>query len=360
MPARLSELLHLSLILILVRPGPLHAQGVRGRLVEAESNLPVVGALVALQDSSRKRVSQAVSGFDGRFALRAPAPGDYLLRVMRIGYLPNESLLHLPAGELRTDDIVLTGSPVALPEIAVAGTSVCGNRARGDTLSSALWTQAGTALAITAQTVQSRSFRFQTVLQERQFDRVGTSTTADKTNQLSINSWPVRSPPPDTLLASGFVENIDDLQAGPTWYGPDAEFLLSDPFFSGHCFRTVPPGDADPPDWVGLAFEPASQDRRSDIRGTLWLDRVSAELRRLDFRYTRLPTWARGTEAGGVLQFAPLPGGGWIVQRWSLRVPTPEVDIGSGRATLSGFRESGGYVTTVLGVDGSVLKRYSY
>jgi hypothetical protein len=346
-------------ILLSVAPiGVLGAQAIRGRLVEEVTDVPVVGALLLLQDSAGKRVAQGVSGSEGRFSIKAPAPGAYTLRVLRIGYLPVESMVRLSEGETLTRTMALAGAPVALPEITVAGTATCGDRARKDTLSAALWTQAGTALAITAQTVKSQAYRFQTVLEDRDLDRFGTPSTPRQVNELSISTWPVRSPSPDTLLTSGFVENIEDLVVGPTWYGPDAEFLLSDPFFEGHCFWTVPPGLGDPSEWVGLAFEPGAKDQRSDIRGTLWLDQASAELRRLDFSYTRLPKWAREVEAGGTLRFAPLPGGGWIVQRWMLRVPVPQLDVGSGKVTVLGFRESGGRVTAVLNSRGKVVQDY--
>jgi len=348
----------LLLMLALGAPvGSIEAQAVRGRLLEEGSAVSVVGALVVLQDSAGKRVAQGVSGVEGRYALGAPAAGLYVLRVLRIGYRPFDSRVRLTAGETVNHAVILTGVALILPEIAVAGTSMCGDRARGDTLSSNLWTQAGTALAITAQTVKSRSLRFETSLENRNIDRLGTTSDVDQLNELNILAWPVRSPPPDTLLVSGFVENIDDVVVGPTWYGPDAEFLLSEPFFSGHCFWAVPPSAVTPAGWVGLAFEPGMKDQRSDIRGTLWLDRESAQLRRLDFQYTRVPKWARGFEAGGVLVFAPLPGGGWIVQRWMLRVPLPQRTT-PGSMKVYGYRESGGHVSAVLDAQGKVLQSY--
>lgn len=344
--------------LLLVAPiGALDAQAIRGRLVEAGTEVAVVGALVLLQDSAGKRVAQAVSGSEGRFSLRAPAPGGYLLRILRIGYLPVDSTVRLAEGETLTRMMALAGAPVALPEITVAGTATCGDRARKDTLSGPLWTQAGTALAITAQTVKSRGLRFETLREERNIDRLGEATPVQALNELNISTWPVKSPPPDTLLASGFVENIEDMDVGPTWFGPDAEFLLSDPFFEGHCFWTVPPSLETPAGWVGLAFDPAVTDQRSDIRGTLWLDRESGQLRRLDFTYTRVPKWARGFEAGGLLAFAPLPEGGWIVQRWMLRVPLPQRST-PGSMKVYGYRESGGHVRAVLDAQGRLLHNY--
>lgn len=346
------------LLLLLVLPTrALHAQAIRGRLLVADSDVPVLGALVVLQDGAGTRVAQTVSGAEGRFFLRAPSAGSYLLRVLRIGYAPYGLEVRLTAGESIEHNLSLGGTPIALPEISVAGTSQCGARSHGDTLSSALWTQAGTALAITAQTVRSRSYRFETILESRNIDRKGNATAVTQLSDFNVSSWPVRSPPAAELLSTGFISDIDDTIYGPTWYGPDAEFLLSEPFFSGHCFWTVPPGPREPPEWVGLAYEPAVHDTRADIKGTLWLDRQSAELRRLDFQYTRVPRWARGQEGGGALTFAPLPGGGWIVQRWLMNVPLPQA-AGSGGMQVWGAREWGGHVRAVLDKDNKELHRY--
>ena len=108
----------------------------------------------------------------------------------------------------------------------------------------------------------------------------------------------------------------------------------------------------------GALVCPGSLSERADIRGVLWLDRASAELRRLDFAYTRVPKWAHGRDAFGQLGFAPLPGGGWIVQRWVLRVPIPEVDSHTWQGRFLEYRESGGYVSQVLTADGREVVRF--
>lgn len=334
------------------------AQSVRGRLVAADPGAPVQGALVSLEDTAGVSVAQVVTGAEGRFMVRAPRAGSYQIRVRRIGFRPWSAPVTLAEGEELIRSISLADLPIALPEIQVAGVSVCGARFQGDTLAAALWAQAGTALEITRHTVESHAYRFETLREEQDIARVGATAPVTQAREVAISAWPVQAPPVATLLSSGFIEDIDDIQAGPTWYGPDAEFLLSNPFFEGHCFRAIPPGEGMPPDWVGLAFEPAVKDARADIRGTLWLDRETGELRRLNFEYTRIPKWARGTEATGELRFAPLPDGGWIVQRWFLRVPVPRVDLGTREASLHGYRESSGRVTAVLARDGALLQRY--
>lgn len=354
----------------LVHAGPLSAQGVRGRLLQPDSSTAIVGALVVLEDSAGHRAAQAVSGAGGRYTLRAPAVGIYKLRVLRIGYLPFEVPISLAHLEDLDRTLILAGTPVTLPEISVAGKSLCGESSRGDTLSSALWTEAGTALRIAAQTVTERSLRFVVVREEREINAAGEARPVDAENRLGTSGWPVRSPPIDSLLEYGFILNRDDLWEGPTWLGPDPDVLLSDAFFAGHCFQTVPPAAGLPAEWVGLSFEPAFESTLTDVRGTLWLDRSSGELRRIDYRYTLLPKWAKGRDAGGTLNLARLNDGGWVVQQWLMRVPIPKVErtadtrtagnrkVWKERAVFYGYRESGGRVTEVRGPTGGSLQHF--
>lgn len=340
--------------LLATHPTPSHAQAIRGRLMDSSSDAGIAGALVTLLDTTGSPIVQGVSGPTGRFLLRAPHPGAFTLRVLRIGFAPWNTEVSLTAGQTSERTLVLADLRVVLPEVNVEGQPLCGSRAREDSLSAVLWEQASTALSLTNEAVNSRRFRFYTVLQDRTVDSLGRQIRDMAPGDVSnlITQWPVRSPPPDSLLVNGFVMNLEDVVDGPSWYGPDAEYLLSAPFFADHCFALVPPGAGQPADWVGLSFAPGLRSPHADIRGVLWIDRAHAELRRLDFTYTRLPSWAHGRDAFGRLVFAPVPGGGWIVQRWLLRVPVPEVDYGTRRARFLEYRESGGYVSQVLTADG--------
>src|SRR5262249_53043076 len=111
--------------------------------------------------------------------------------------------------------------------------------------------------------------------------------------------------------------------SGTTYYAPDAEVLLSDFFAAAHCFHLVePPRSAGVSSLIGVAFQPL-RDRPvlHDIDGTLWLDRTSAELRTLEFRYTGLPDYVAPANPGGKVEFLRLSDGGWLVSRWSVRMP---------------------------------------
>jgi hypothetical protein len=122
----------------------------------------------------------------------------------------------------------------------------------------------------------------------------------------------------EELVAAGFVQSIGGVQS---YYAPDIPVLLSDAFLSTHCFRPVRRGGLLKNDAIGLAFEPVAGRALADVKGTIWLDAGSSELRSMEFTYVGLPK-TPGIEAAGELAFSRLPTGEWYVQHWALRRPT--------------------------------------
>ena len=262
-------------------------------------------------------------------------------------------------GETRDVELRVASQRVVLPDVIVVGRSLCGATNPGDVATMALWVEAQKAFALARETVLRRRLRFRSVERIADLDKDGLVIAERPSLQPSgLTSWPVRAPAVESLAAHGFVTQIENLIAGPTWYGPDPEVLLSEFFLESHCFRPVPSDSGTPAGWVGLGFEPVPDPHKPDIRGTIWVDRESAELRRLDFAYATMPSWAVHATAGGRLEFARLPGGLWIVQRWTLRVPVPEVHPGNDRAKLHGYQETRGWVEVVLSERGQELARF--
>jgi hypothetical protein len=122
---------------------------------------------------------------------------------------------------------------------------------------------------------------------------------------------------PERLSASGFIERAGE---GYVYAAPDADVLLSDRFLEEHCFRLRGSG-APAPGLIGLAFEPVRGRRVSDVEGVLWVDRASAELRLLEFEYTRAPIRGSRGVPGGRMEFQRLPDGRWITSSWVIRMP---------------------------------------
>jgi hypothetical protein len=81
------------------------------------------------------------------------------------------------------------------------------------------------------------------------------------------------------------------------------------------------------PEQIGLGFEPVARTGLVDVAGVLWLDRASGELRNLEYRYelgvgNGAQPGSSGTEsATGRIEYRRLDNGGWIVNRWLIRVP---------------------------------------
>jgi hypothetical protein len=134
------------------------------------------------------------------------------------------------------------------------------------------------------------------------------------------------------------------------FYGPDANALLSQAFVEDHCFSIA--ADDNRPGQIGLSFEPVEYRRGSppEIRGVVWLDSLTSELRSLDFNWLKFPIRGPTEHLGGEVRFMRLPSGSWLVHRWRLRMPQ-EVVVPDSKGRLQvastrrfGILEEGGFV----------------
>lgn len=301
-------------------PG-LTAQELRGVVVEARGDQPAQGVLIeAYSEAAGEVVGRALTGYGGGFRLALPAESVIVLRALRVGYRPTVlDTIRLGPGEIRSERWVLTGTAITLERVEVVGRDVCRpSRADGAlvvTLLEEVWK------AVRSTQVRSTDdplvaewalLSQRTTLQGKpltpQAERVFSSTT----------DRPFVSLPPDSLASAGYLNATKD---GYQLFAPDADVLLSSHFLNDHCFRPEP-WRGDDRDWIGLGFRPS--DRRSElvgIEGTLWLDRKTAELQRLEYRYVNLPRVLATPRAGGEVEFLRLQTGAWLVHRWSIRMP---------------------------------------
>lgn len=237
-----------------------------------------LSALVSLERDGKVRVARALSDTGGRAVLQGTGAATYRIRADRIGYegLFSESLV-LGAGDSVSLALKMPGTRVMLPEIIANSKRVCDlDRETGTTLA-ALWGAAKQALAGTSLT-GLRPPELDVTTFERDLDRSGRVIRDQSTTARRSVARPFVTADPAALIERGFVD-----QGTPeTGYsGPDADLLLSDSFLSVHCFRVIraPEGE---PSLVGLAFEPVKGRQVPDVKGTLWLDRRSTELRFLE------------------------------------------------------------------------------
>lgn len=324
-----------AVLLALAVARPACAQSVSGRFVDADGS-PVPAARVVLQDESGRAVHAALTDADGRFALRAPAPGRYVVRGERIGYVSSlgEPLV-LGAGEQVTQRLVAAPRRVVLDAVVVTARSRCAPGVGGSPETAAVWEEVRKMLDVVSATRDQLS-EFAVELFERELDRSTEAVFLQHRRQVrGVARQPFVPVDPERLATVGFVER--DGEAAFLYAAPDADVLLSDRFLEQHCFR-LRLMDAPAPGLIGLAFEPVPGRRVPDVEGVLWVDRASAQLRLLEYGYTRAPMRGPRGVPGGRMEFARLPDGRWITSAWVIRMPVP-----MGREVFA-IREVGGTV----------------
>lgn len=306
---------------LLSLPAIATAQTLRGTAVERADNAPVPGVVMLLVDTAGRVVGRALTNERGEFRLAAGAPGNYRVRTLRIGYRPVLSAPHqLRSGEELRETFALSSIPVTLDTIRVATRSVC--RAFPDSAGplATVWEQARTALTATQLTAGTQALRATSVRHHRTLEAYSRRTlqqTSVVDSGYVLKPW--RSLSADSLRRFGYVH--DGADGGKTYHAPDQDVLLSNEFVEDHCFRLA---RANEESLIGIAFEPTRERSRiPDIRGTLWLDRKSSELRRMEFWYAN--TGTRGIEdAGGDMDYVRLADGTWTILRWDIRMPVLE------------------------------------
>jgi hypothetical protein len=298
------------------------AQVVRGTVLDSLTGAPVRDALVVLLGDDGAPRGRALSLDAGGYALAAPAPGRYSLRTKRIGYRAIESgAFDIAAGEVRVHDILAPTIRVSLPSVTVHAQRHCLVRPGDGVPAFQLWEEVRTALYQTA--LAQRGDLFQTTARRwaRELDTLAHRVHSDSSWLLTgMAQSPFTAVSAEHLDRTGFVER----KGANTWYyyAPDADVLLSETFLRRHCFR-VTTGEGG---LIGLAFEPAKKRTVADVKGVLWLDSATAELRHLEFTYTKLPWGVAPSRVGGRVEFEQLASGLWIVRRWFVRAPRMGVE----------------------------------
>jgi hypothetical protein len=338
------------LVALVLLAAPAAAQRVQGVLVDPTGR-PVSGAFVSLRAASGTVVARVLTGAEGRFSLQGSEAGTYRVRAERIGFATtNSPPVALAVGETHQLRLVSAAAGVALEGLVARGRSRCDVRPEAGGAAARVWEEARKALEATTWT--AGALRFGYTEYERDIDpaseRVRGETARPRT-AVGRGVWVSRGAA--ELARSGYREERRD---GIYFYAPDAQLLLSDAFQDSHCFG-VTPGEGATRGLIGLTFEPVR--RRGpgvDVRGVLWLDPSTAELRHLDFRYTGLSQNEDQEGVGGRVEFVRLAGGAWIVRRWRLRMPVlvgkqwrlPTGGTGT-NIVLDALHETGGYVREV-------------
>jgi hypothetical protein len=317
---RMTATLRVLALALLVARG-LGAQVIRGIVVGQADNTPVREVLVSLLDRDGRTVSRTLSDEQGRYRLVA-GPGAYRIQTLRIGYRPVLSAeVALKAGDELQHTITVANLPFSLDRVNIAAQRSCGSMS--DSAVASVWEQARGALTAAALNT-ARGTLHATI---RSYER-----TTDPGQRRTLREWsrvdsgyaetPWRSLSIDSLRRVGYVYERNKMV---TYNAPDLDVMTSDKFVEDHCFRLVEHASND--SLIGVSFEPTRErSRLAGIRGDYWLDRRSLELRGMTFGYANVRT--RGTAgAGGDMSFVRLADGGWLIERWHIRMPVMEQHV---------------------------------
>lgn len=314
------------IVALLACAAPAGAQTLHGRLTFQDGGRPVGGALVALVDGEGREVRTAVSSADGRYRLTAPTAGSYRLRVERVGH---ESVLAGPfplaAGQEREHRLTLAVQTITLEAVRAEAGRRCTPRPgqqRDGLALQRVWDEARKALSSTVRAAEEGGSELEFVTFERVYTPTRQLVSDTTARHRGLVSRPFSAISAEELAEHGFVRARD---GELTYYGPDAEVLLSDIFLERHCFHLRDGTGADE-GLIGLAFEPLRGRRRPDVQGVLWLDRRTSELRHLEFDFAGIHP-SGGARADGRVDFARTPAGTWIVRKWLLRFPIANIRI---------------------------------
>ncbi len=295
-------------------------QVVRGRIGDGGDDQGVGGAMVTLLDRSSVEQDRTLTRSDGHFLVQARESGEFRVRVERIGYATTFSeFVRVAVGDTVTLDVSSVPEAIRLDGVVASADRRCTLRPTEALAVARVWDEARKALAATAWTADRKLHRYETLRTERRLDTEGRKVESEtRLYEQRRASVPFSARSADSLMAHGFV-HITSSEI--LFWGPDAEVLLSDAFLDAHCFRLAPSGDGEN-DAIGIEFQPAEAGGPPDIAGTMWLDRRTAHLRRVDFRFVNLsvPSWLLDAEPGGSVDFLTLPDGTWIVPAWHLRM----------------------------------------
>ena len=145
---------------------------------------------------------------------------------------------------------------------------------------------------------------------------------------------------PDNIERVGYIQRMFK---SVMFYGPDPDEIVSERFLRQHCFHRIE-GSGATQGLAGLAFDPLPRQQNPDVSGILWIEPVGGLLRWVEYGWTNPPYGVDGERARGRTDFVRLAGGGWVIQRWCIRL-SKQVP-GSG-FDFDGYSEEGGELLAV-------------
>jgi hypothetical protein len=230
-----------------------------------------------------------------------------------------------------------TAAQARLPELKTRATTPCEIHPETAAETADLWLSAQAALA---SSTASDSNPPLLLIQKwrRTLTRSLSLIYERRDTSLVTTRQPFGTKTPSNLERVGYVQRMFH---SVIFYGPDPDEIITERFLRQHCFRRVP-GSGATEGLVGLAFDPLPRQTNPDVSGTLWIDPTSGALRHVEYGWTNPPFWADQGKARGRTDFVRLADGGWVTQRWYIRLPK----LAEGY-DFSGYVEEGGELLAV-------------
>jgi hypothetical protein len=323
--------------------------------------VPIHRAFIVLLDEAGTEHGRVLTDADGFFSIEAPAAGTYKLRSERIGFRAGLSdAFALAADESHALEMVVDPVVVRLDTLTVSGDSKkCRVVGEQGMETATVWEEARKALTGVAWGESREILTYEIRYFNRYFEGNGRLNHERSSTIRRERVMPFTNPDANELHERGYAIERGEAEDSSEYYAPDAEVFFSDAFLQHHCFKLERDGDYE--GQVGLAFEPTRGRDVPDVKGILWLDEETAELRRLELEYTELRSYLRRRHARAQVEFARLENGTWFVQSWLIHMPIVGIDrprVGGPtrrNEQLWGFKEEGSQVLRVLGRGREVL-----
>jgi hypothetical protein len=353
---RLTSRVIATVVVLLAHVIPVAAQSINGRVREVGGGPLISGGFITLIDGRDQTVEATFTSENGTFSLFAPQPGEYRVRLERIGYQNWTSEVYdLALDRLVTVQIEIPPEPVSLSELTVEVVSSCLDDPTQGAELAAVWEEARKALqtAVWAESREELTFSL------TEYDRTLESSSlaireVETRNRPRVRLPPFESLPIDKLVRSGYAVVTED---SSIFHAPDAKALLSPEFRNTHCFG-LRREELDGTRVIGVTFTPRGIRPVIEIEGTLWIEEETAELLRVQMLYRNvpLPRGANRRLVGADLTFDRLPNGPFYVSQWWIRFPiSGQVHrVGTAasadrlQAVLVGYRQTGGSVTNAF------------
>ncbi len=343
-PVPCLRALTLAVAALFAAATPLRAQTVRVRLLDEETRLPLVGVLVAALEANDAIGLTVLASSDGIAVVRAKNTGPHRLLIRHIGFAPvTTDPVNVTSEAGQTLDIIVPAHRITLNAVHVVGNATCPAQAPSPSDAAAqAWTEVRTALEASTLTRDQRLVATTALRFQRDVRVDGHIDFADTTQRGRSGERPFYAPEPAALERDGYFKHHED--GSENFYAPDEAVLLSPGFTRRHCVTILPDARHDASGTqIALAFMPRDRDARPEIKGLIWIDSATSELRRIEFEYVRISLRAPADSLGGSVDFRHLTSGAWIVSGWVLRMPRfRQVDRRAGYDVLDGYIEVGG------------------